>query len=103
MRAGRVLGERLLRIGVRLAVFAVAVQTVALGDTGMQTGYESVGRTIGFELFEKHEVENIARESARRAITKLAARPAPSAPRTSPPVAAIGWSTPWSYCWPGCI
>jgi TldD protein len=54
------------------------VSTVAFGDTGMQTGYESVGRTIGFELFDRYEVEDVARESARRAITKLNARPAPS-------------------------
>ncbi|HYZ98026.1 MAG TPA: TldD/PmbA family protein [Acidimicrobiales bacterium] len=55
-----------------------AVSAVAFGDTGMQTGYESVGRTIGFELFDRYEVEDIARTAARRAITKLAARPAPS-------------------------
>ena len=54
------------------------VSTVAFGDTGMQTGYESVGRTIGFELFDRVEVEEIARTSAQRAITKLDARPAPS-------------------------
>jgi TldD protein len=54
------------------------VSTVAFGDTGMQTGYESVGRTVGFEMFDRYEVEDIARTSAKRAITKLAARPAPS-------------------------
>jgi TldD protein len=54
------------------------VSAVAFGDTGMQTGYESVGRTVGFELFDRYEVEDIARTSAKRAITKLAARPAPS-------------------------
>jgi TldD protein len=54
------------------------VSTVAFGDTGMQTGYESVGRTVGFELFDRVEVEEIARASAQRAITKLGARPAPS-------------------------
>ncbi|MGH9228465.1 MAG: TldD/PmbA family protein [Acidimicrobiales bacterium] len=54
------------------------VSTVALGDTGMQTGYESLGRTVGFELFDRYQVEDIARTAARRAITKLAARPAPS-------------------------
>jgi TldD protein len=54
------------------------VSTVASGDTGMQTGYESVGRTIGFELFDRYEVEDVARRAARRAITKLAARPAPT-------------------------
>jgi TldD protein len=54
------------------------VSTVAFGDTGMQTGYESLGRTIGFELFDREHVEDVARTSARRAITKLSARPAPS-------------------------
>ncbi|MGH9288731.1 MAG: TldD/PmbA family protein [Acidimicrobiales bacterium] len=54
------------------------VSTVAFGDTGMQTGYESLGRTVGFELFDHHQVEDIARTAARRAIAKLAARPAPS-------------------------
>jgi TldD protein len=54
------------------------VSTVAFGDTGMQTGHESVGRTIGFELFDRYEVEDVARASARRAMTKLTARPAPS-------------------------
>jgi TldD protein len=54
------------------------IQTVATGDTGMQTGSESVGRTMGFELFEQNDVEEIARKAATRAITKLSARPAPS-------------------------
>jgi TldD protein len=54
------------------------VSTVASGDAGMQTGYESVGRTIGFELFDRYEVEDVARTAAQRAITKLSARPAPS-------------------------
>jgi TldD protein len=55
-----------------------AVQCVAIGDTGMQTGYESIGRTIGWELFDKVDVEGHARKVARQALTKLAARPAPS-------------------------
>jgi TldD protein len=55
-----------------------AVMTVASGDTGMQTGYQTLGRTVGFELFDQYAVEDIAREAASRAITKLAARPAPS-------------------------
>jgi TldD protein len=54
------------------------VSAVASGDTGMQTGYESVGRTVGFELFDRYQVQDIARAAARRALTKLAARPAPS-------------------------
>jgi TldD protein len=55
-----------------------SVQTVAAGDTGMQTGYETVGYTIGWELFDRHDVEEHARKVARQAVTKLSARPAPS-------------------------
>ncbi len=54
------------------------VQCVASGDGGRQTGYESVGLTTGFELFARHQVEDVAAEAARRALTKLEARPAPS-------------------------
>ena len=55
-----------------------AVSCVATGDTGMQTGRESVGRTVGFELFDLYDVEELARTAADRALTKLNARPAPS-------------------------
>ncbi len=54
------------------------VVCVAIGDTGMQTGYESLARTEGFEMFERHRVEEIAAVAAARALTKLSARPAPS-------------------------
>jgi TldD protein len=59
-----------------------SVSCVATGDTGMQTGRESIGHTIGFELFDRYDVEDLARRAARRAITKLAARPAPSGQMT---------------------
>ena len=55
-----------------------AVSCVATGDTGMQTGRESVGHTVGFELFDSHDVDELARRAAHRALTKLSARPAPS-------------------------
>jgi len=55
-----------------------SVSCVATGDTGLQTGRESVGRTVGFELFEETDVTELARRAADRAITKLSARPAPS-------------------------
>ncbi len=55
-----------------------SVSCVATGDTGLQTGRESTGRTVGFELFEETDVEEMGRRAAQRAITKLAARPAPS-------------------------
>lgn len=54
------------------------VSVVANGDAGMQTGYDSLGHTIGFELFDEHDVEELAVRAAKRAITKLRARPAPS-------------------------
>ena len=59
-----------------------AVSCVAQGDTGMQTGRESQGRTIGFELFDQYDVSEMARTAAQRAITKLSARPAPSGAQT---------------------
>jgi TldD protein len=55
-----------------------SVSCVATGDTGMQTGRESIGHTIGFELFDRYDVEALARRAAERAVTKLGARPAPS-------------------------
>jgi TldD protein len=54
------------------------VTVVASGDTGMQTGAESIGATMGFELFDRHDVEELARMAARRSLVKLQARPAPS-------------------------
>jgi len=55
-----------------------AVSCIATGDTGMQTGRESVGHTVGFELFDRYDVDELAARAAHRALTKLAARPAPS-------------------------
>jgi len=55
-----------------------AVVAVASGDAGMQTGRESQGYAMGFEFFDDFDVEEAGRAAARRALTKLAARPAPS-------------------------
>ena len=55
-----------------------SVSCVASGDTGLQTGRESVGRTAGFELFDEIDVHDLARKAASRALTKLDAVPAPS-------------------------
>jgi len=54
------------------------VSVVASGDTGMQTGTESVGATMGFEMFDRYDVDALARSAAGRALLKLGARPAPS-------------------------
>ena len=55
-----------------------SVSCVASGDTGLQTGRESVGHTVGFELFDRVDVDDLARRAAGRAITKLGSVPAPS-------------------------
>jgi TldD protein len=55
-----------------------AVSCVASGDTGLQTGRESVGHTAGWEMFDRVAVEDLARAAAERALAKLSARPAPS-------------------------
>ena len=55
-----------------------SVSCVASGDTGLQTGRESVGHTVGFELFDDVDVDDLARRAAGRALTKLEAVPAPS-------------------------
>ena len=55
-----------------------SVMCVASGDTGMQTGYESLALTVGFELFDRFSVEDAASVAAGRAVAKLSARPAPS-------------------------
>lgn len=59
-----------------------SVNCVASGDQGLQTGRETVGYTVGFELFDQHDVDELAARAAQRAITKLAARPAPSGEHT---------------------
>ncbi len=56
----------------------LAVGCVAIGDTGMQTGYETTAMTMGFELFDEIDLELLAITAAQRAIQKLAARPTPS-------------------------
>ncbi|HEY6623340.1 MAG TPA: TldD/PmbA family protein [Acidimicrobiales bacterium] len=55
-----------------------SVSCVAEGDTGLQTGFESAARTVGFDLFDEVSVEELAQLAARRALSKLSARPAPS-------------------------
>ncbi len=55
-----------------------SVNCVASGDAGLQTGHESIGLSIGFELFDRYDVEEMAARAAERALTKLRARPAPS-------------------------
>ena len=48
------------------------------GDTGLQTGYESAARTLGFEMFDEVRWRSWPQLAADRALSKLTARPAPS-------------------------
>ena len=54
------------------------VQCVAVADAGMQTGMEAPGRSVGFELFDEFDPEDVAHIAADRALAMLRARPAPS-------------------------
>ena len=45
-----------------------SVSCVASGDSGLQTGRESVGHTVGFELFDRVDVGDLARRAAERAL-----------------------------------
>ena len=67
-----------LLTGDRQIRSSFSVSCVAAGDAGMQTGRESVGQTVGFELFEDIDVNEVARKAAERAVTKLDSVPAPS-------------------------
>ena len=55
-----------------------SVSVVVNGDTGLQTGSEAPGRTVGWEMLDEFPPEEIARVAARRALSKVHARPAPS-------------------------
>jgi TldD protein len=57
-----------------------SVSCVATGDTGLRTGTEAPGRTVGFEFFDEFAPEQVATTAADRALTMLRARPAPSGP-----------------------
>jgi TldD protein len=54
------------------------IHCVAVGDTGMQTGYQPIAGTTGFELLSTERVEQAASKAARQALSKLQAVPAPS-------------------------
>ena len=55
------------------------VRCVAEGDTGLHTGTEAPGRTVGFELFDEIEPEAVARTSPPTARSRCSA-PAPRRP-----------------------
>ncbi len=54
------------------------VQTVATDGKDVQTGYEVISGTVGFELFEETPPEEVAKRSAKLAMTQLRGEPAPA-------------------------
>ncbi len=54
------------------------INVIAEKDGVLQTGYETAGGCVGFELFETNNVEELAKMAAERAILMLKARHAPS-------------------------
>jgi TldD protein len=68
--------EGVLTEGERIGtIFSVQVVS-AKGDV-MQTGYEPVGGTMGFELFDLHPPEEVAEVATKRSILMISARKAP--------------------------
>ncbi|MGB9628940.1 MAG: TldD/PmbA family protein [Thermodesulfobacteriota bacterium] len=55
-----------------------SVQVVSAEKEIIQTGYEPVGGRVGFELFDQHPPEEVARIAAQRALLMLRAQKAPS-------------------------
>lgn len=55
-----------------------AVNAVAKAEGLQQTGYETLGGTVGFEQMSEDAVAEVARTAARRAILNLEAEPAPA-------------------------
>ena len=55
----------------------MAVHCVASQDGRVQTGYESTGASGAWELFDREDPLQVAREAARRAVLMLEADPAP--------------------------
>ncbi len=60
----------------RIYITAV-INVIASEDDKIQTGYESVGGLIGFELFKDNRIEELSLKAAKRAVMMLRARRAP--------------------------
>lgn len=59
-------------------IHTLAVIQVVASDNGIvQTGYESIGGSLGFELFDEIDIEELSLKAAKRAIMMLTARRAP--------------------------
>jgi len=55
-----------------------SVQVISAEGEMIQTGYEPVGGTVGFELFDLHSPEQVAEVAVKRSLLMLSARKAPT-------------------------
>jgi TldD protein len=53
------------------------IQVIAVHNSVIQTGYESIGGFTGFEMFEKNDIRELAGKAAARAVMMLTARKVP--------------------------
>lgn len=72
---GRLVDDK--RVRTRLAVNAIAAD-----GSELQTGFEALGGTQGFELMQPEECRLLGEVAAKRAITLLKAKPAPAGKMT---------------------
>ena len=79
-REGDVVTARLSEDRRVQGVLRLSITTGAKGEDGerLQTGYQALGETRGFELFREDRVEATVKEAARLAVLALDARPAPA-------------------------
>lgn len=56
----------------------LSVQAIAAEGKLVQTGFQSLGGSVGFELLEEMDPTQVAERAAQRAILMLSAKPAPS-------------------------
>ncbi|MEW6377746.1 MAG: TldD/PmbA family protein, partial [Thermodesulfobacteriota bacterium] len=68
--------EGVLMEGERVGM-VFSVQVVSAEGDIVQTGYEPVGGSMGFELFDLHPPEGVAQLATRRSLLMLGARKAP--------------------------
>jgi TldD protein len=68
--------EGFLTRGERIGTI-FSVQVVSVKGEVTQTGYEPVGGTMGFELFDLHPPEQVAEFATKRSLLMLSARKAP--------------------------
>jgi TldD protein len=68
--------EGFLTEGERIGTI-FSVQVVSAKEDIIQTGYEPIGGTMGFELFDSHPPEQVAEAATKRSLLMLSARKAP--------------------------